>query len=75
MVSGDAAPGDRLKPASGSWHLEGGSGVFQAVADPKDGLVRVVFASGGVGIEIRDDDPLPEDLFEGRTWYNRSVTL
>jgi hypothetical protein len=46
MVSGDAAPGDRLKPANGSWQLEKGPGVFQAVADPKDGLVRVVFASG-----------------------------
>ncbi len=142
LVSGDAAPGDRLKPAGGSWHLEKGAGVFQAVADPKDGLARVVFAPGdtfsrlyevtavdteagtctvrrpladgeldeasgiadvlyetdrapavgdrgevvrlaegevyfhpgGLGIEIRDDDPATEDLYEGRVWYNTSAS-
>jgi hypothetical protein len=61
LVSGDGAPGDRLKPADGSWNLEKGSGVFQAVADPKDGLVRVVFASGvsyypGRHIAIYEDE-------------------
>jgi hypothetical protein len=61
LVSGDAAPGDRLKPVTGTWQLEKGSGVFQAVADPKDGLVRVVFASGvtyyaGRHISIYEDE-------------------
>ena len=70
-VTGSVSAGDSLTVSGAS--LVAGDGTFIAASADSGGYCQVAFRGGGLGIEIRDDDPPAEELYDGRVWYNRNA--
>ena len=69
----DAIPGNIVGAEADGWTavLEG-LPAFEVLRAPVGGVVLARFL-GGMSIEIRDDDPPQEELWEGRMWFNRNA--